>query len=173
MFVAYVWPFRKLPKSQERKTFFWLECNYEEAIGVLHEAKLSIEDFKNYIELLHRYRKDNHASRDFGEGLSVYSRIGFLVSEDGRTVEWASPGFPISNQWNAYNPFKEVSAQHIDRLSKITSILNSHAVQVLLNSELPNSQLMPPTRICGSGLAASTSDSSDWAILPTDGLSQE
>jgi len=108
MFVAYVWPFRELPDSLERKTFFWLECNYEEAIGVLHEAKLSSEDFKNYIELLHRYRQEINASRDLGEDLGIHSRIGFLMSEDGKQVEWAPPGFPISNQWNAYNPFKRI-----------------------------------------------------------------
>ena len=173
LFVAYVWPFRELPDSNDRKTFFWLECNYEEAIDVLHQARLSVEDFRNYIDLLHRFREESHASRDFGEGLSVYSRIGFLVSEDGAIVEWAPPGFPISNMWNAYNPFREVHPLHIESLSGIPSITNSYGVQMLTSANDPDWEPLPPTRICGAELTAPASGSSDWAILPSDGKSQE
>jgi hypothetical protein len=108
MFVAYVWPFRELPESLERKTFFWLECTYDEAIEVLGQVRLSPEDFRNYMNHLYEFRAKELGDRDLDEWLSVYKRVGFLISEDGAIVEWAPPGFPISNQWDAYNPFKRI-----------------------------------------------------------------
>jgi hypothetical protein len=108
MFVAYVWPFRELPESLERKTFFWLECTYDEAIEVLGQVRLSPEDFRNYTNHLYEFRANGLGERDLDEWLSVYKRVGFLISEDGAIVKWAPPGYPISNQWNAYNPFKSI-----------------------------------------------------------------
>ena len=108
MFVAYVWPFRELPESLERKTFFWLECTYDEAIEVLGQVRLSPEDFRNYTNHLYEFRAKGLGDRDLDEWLSVYKRVGFLISEDGAIVEWAPPGYPISNQWDAYNPFKRI-----------------------------------------------------------------
>lgn len=108
MFVAYVWPFRELPNSLERKTFFWLECSYDEAIELLGQVRLSPEDFRNYTNHLYEFRANGLGERDLDEWLSVYNRVGFLISEDGAIAEWAPPGYPISNQWNAYNPFKRI-----------------------------------------------------------------
>jgi hypothetical protein len=108
MFVAYVWPFRELPESLERKTFFWLECTYDEAIEVLQRVSISSEDFKSFLNHLYEFRANGLGERDLDEWLSVYTRVGFLISEDGAIVKWAPPGYPISNQWDAYNPFKSI-----------------------------------------------------------------
>ena len=122
MLVNYVWPFREVPGSTERKTFFWLECNYEEAVEVLHQVKLSADDFRLYVEHLARFQSEDHEHRFFGKDLDVYSRIGFLISEDGKSVEWAPPGFPISNQWNAYNPFQEIETLFTHDFSKFREL---------------------------------------------------
>jgi hypothetical protein len=105
MFVAYVWPFRELRKSGERKTFFWLECTHDEAIEVLAQVQLSAEDFRSYVNHLDEFRTLKLDEQYQDEWRNVYSRIGFLISEDGKNVEWAPPGYPISNMWNVYNPF--------------------------------------------------------------------
>jgi hypothetical protein len=57
---------------------------------------------------LYEFRAKGLGDRDLDEWLSVYKRVGFLISEDGAIVEWAPPGYPISNQWDAYNPFKRI-----------------------------------------------------------------
>lgn len=124
MLVEYVWPFRELHDSTERKTFFWLECSYDEAIDVLRQVSLSAADFRSYVEHLHEFRFRGLGDRQVDQGLEVYTRIGFLISEDGKVVEWAPPGFPISNMWNAYNPFKgmhRISAENFEDFSKLAS----------------------------------------------------
>lgn len=129
MHVNYVWPFRELLDSNERKTFFWLECTYDEALEVLQQVSLSPRDFRNYVEHLARFRDDGNEHKVFGEGLEVYSRIGFLISEDGNIVEWAPPGSPISNMWNAYNPFEPVLPLRIDSISDFHLMADRFASQ--------------------------------------------
>lgn len=127
MFVAYVWPFRELPESLERKTFFWLECTYDEAIEVLGQVRLSPGDFSNYTNHLYEFRAKGLGDRDLDEWLSVYKRVGFLISEDGAIVEWAPPGYPISNQWNAYNPFKRIHPIEIKSFDEFKDLAEEFA----------------------------------------------
>jgi hypothetical protein len=122
MFVEYVWPFRELRDSTERKTFFWLECSYDEAMDVLRQVSLSADDFRSYVEHLHEFRSRGLGDRQVDEGLEVYTRIGFLISEDGKIVEWAPPGFPIANMWDAYNPFERVEAIEIDSFDEFAAL---------------------------------------------------
>ena len=127
MFLAYVWPFRELPESLERKTFFWLECTYDEAIEVLGQVRLSPEDFRNYTNHLYEFRAKGLGDRDLDEWLSVYKRVGFLISEDGAIVEWAPPGYPISNQWDAYNPFKRIHPIEIKSFDEFKDLAEEFA----------------------------------------------
>ena len=169
MLVKYVWPFRQLPESQERKTFFWLECNYEEAIDVLHQAKLSVEDFRKYVDLLQRFREENHADRDLGEGLDVYSRIGFLISEDGKNVEWAPSGFPISSLWNADNPFEEITPLHLEIYKDFVQMADQFAQQ---NPEFSSQLTLPPElgQVCPDRPSRDAQQASDeWSIEQGDG----
>lgn len=136
MHVKYVWPFRELPDSNERKTFFWLECTYDEALEVLQEVSLSPRDFRNYVEHLARFRDDGNEHKVFDEGLEVYSRIGFLISEDGNIVEWAPPGFPISNMWNAYNPFKGIRTVEVDCFASFDNLAKKFSAEVPYYSNL-------------------------------------
>jgi len=127
MFVAYVWPFRELPESLERKTFFWLECTYDEAIEVLQRVSLSSNDYKSYLNHLYEFRANGLGERDLDQWLSVYKRVGFLISEDGAIVEWAPPGFPISNMWNAYNPFKRIHPIEVKSFDEFNELAREFA----------------------------------------------
>ncbi len=143
MFVAYVWPFRELPESLERKTFFWLECTYDEAIEVLGQVRLSPEDFRNYTNHLYEFRANGLGERDLDEWLSVYKRVGFLISEVGAIAEWAPPGYPISNQWDAYNPFLRVEPIELNRyedfrtLARAFSKNHPHYSTLVSTSRIP------------------------------------
>jgi hypothetical protein len=143
MFVEYVWPFRELRDSNERKTFFWLECSYDEAMDVLRQVSLSADDFRNYVEHLHEFRSKGLGDRQVDQGLEVYTRIGFLISEDGKIVEWAPPGFPISNMWNAYNPFERVEAIEIDRFDEFASLARTFRKSHPYYSTLVSSARIP------------------------------
>lgn len=136
MQVNYVWPFRELLDSNERKTFFWLECTYDEALEVLQQVSLSPRDFRNYVEHLARFRDDGNEHKVFGEGLEVYSRIGFLISEDGKIVEWAPPGFPIANMWDAYNPFKRIRTIEVDTFADFENLAKKFSAEVPYYSNL-------------------------------------
>jgi hypothetical protein len=136
MFVEYVWPFRELRDSTERKTFFWLECSYDEAMDVLRQVSLSAEDFRNYVEHLNKFRDKGLGDRQVDQGLEVYTRIGFLISEDGKIVEWAPPGFPISNMWDAYNPFKGIHRIEAESFAEFSEISKQFANEVPYSSNL-------------------------------------
>ena len=136
MFVAYVWPYRELPESLERKTFFWLECTYDEAIDVLQRVSLSSDDFKSYLNHLYEFRAKGLGDRDLDEWLSVYKRVGFLISEDGAIVEWAPPGYPISNQWDAYNPFKRIHPIEVKSFGEFKDLANEFANEAPYYSNL-------------------------------------
>ena len=167
MLVNYVWPFREVPGSTERKTFFWLECSYEEAVEVLHQVKLSARDFENYVNHLYKFRAEGLGDQELDEGLSVYKRIGFLISEDGKSVEWAPPGFPISNQWNAYNPFQTISVLRMDSFKDFVRLASDFAHQnVALSSEL----VLPAEfgHVCPTPEIKSEIATDEWAIEPGD-----
>jgi hypothetical protein len=136
MFVEYVWPFRELRDSTERKTFFWLECSYDEAMDVLRQVKLSADDFRSYVEHLYEFRSKGLGDRQVDQGLEVYTRIGFLISEDGKIVEWAPPGFPISNMWDAYNPFKGIHRIGAESFAEFSEISKQFANEVPYYSNL-------------------------------------
>jgi hypothetical protein len=143
MFVEYVWPFRELRDSTERKTFFWLECSYDEALDVLHQVKLSAEDFRSYVEHLHEFRSRGLGDRQVDQGLEVYTRIGFLISEDGKIVEWAPPGFPIANMWDAYNPFERVEAIEIHSFDEFAALARTFRKSHPYYSTLVSSARIP------------------------------
>ena len=169
MFVAYVWPFRELPESLERKTFFWLECNYGEAIELLGQVSLSASAMSQYNEHLSRFRTEGHEQRNFGDGLEVYSRIGFLISEDGKNVDWAPPGFPISNMWNASNPFEVISPLDLETFKDFAQMADRFAQQ---NPEFSSDLMLPAEsgRVCPARPSRDAQLANDeWAIEPGDG----
>jgi hypothetical protein len=143
MLVEYVWPFRELHDSTERKTFFWLECSYDEAIDVLRQVSLSAGDFRSYIEHLFEFKLNGLGSRQVDQGLEVYTRIGFLISEDGKVVEWALPGFPISNMWNAYNPFRNSRRMEVDTFSDFFKMSRRFADDTPFYSNLDDEREIP------------------------------
>jgi hypothetical protein len=112
-------------------------------MDVLRQVSLSAEDFRNYVEHLQEFRSTGLGDRQVDPDLEAYTRIGFLISEDGKIVEWAPPGFPISNMWNAYNPFERVEAIEIDRFDEFASLARTFRKSHPYYSTLVSSARIP------------------------------
>jgi len=125
MQIRLVWPrLMEAPEITKPTTFFWLECDPEEAIEVLRSAKAEGATYLNYSFAVQRAEDflrehPGHKSDDFlNEG-----KVFMMISSDGRTLIDASQTLPLDPMWDPYGPpFAKIDSIEITEVSELLEI---------------------------------------------------
>lgn len=125
MQIRLVWP-RLMEATEITKptTFFWLECDPEEAIEVLRSSKAEGTTYLNYafaikgaIDFLREHPE--HKSDDFlNEG-----KVFMMISSDGKILIDESQTMPLDPMWDPYGPpLAKIDAIQLTEVSELFEI---------------------------------------------------
>lgn len=104
MLVALVAPAGSTPaefSGDELQDHFWVECSMQEAAELCSIA-VADEGAPRWDRLPGNWR--------LGQPEKYFT---FLVSRDGRSVREMDWVYPVSNMWNAYNPFRRLPKEYV------------------------------------------------------------
>lgn len=118
MLVRWVWPncdFRENKWGAEPIDSFWVEATYEEAETIVF-PKLHPEQ----IQKSKKFAQDHQGAAALVENSG--NPYTFLVARDASTIDPMPMHYPISNLWNAYSPFEEISEMSINSLDELRTL---------------------------------------------------
>ncbi len=107
---------------------FWIGCNKEEALNIFL-PKLSPEEKESFFQIIEEMkRKEKKEYDSYWEAIKeatdteeIYYAY-FNVSRDLSICFPQYPHYPISNMWNAYNPFRKIDHTTIKSLEELKDL---------------------------------------------------
>ncbi len=124
MKIRLVWP-RRFDEKRDAKptTFFWLECNPDEAEDVLRATQTDTATVISYFDAIKEAREyiQRHAGDLFDDPASP-GVVGMLFSSDGRRLENVGQYFPFQPILDDINPFVLIEPLRVDTVYDLWEI---------------------------------------------------